>query len=114
MYSNTPAPHPKKHYYFKDQQHRIYRSVFIGYHMDTGEQFAILREISNGRIWVIPKQRLYNGVIRNGQLVQEFQELHDFQDPYFNNAERTPELNYPGYTDDPRCFPRTSNRGPVR
>jgi len=103
MFPNNQEPiRPKKPYYFQDRQGNVYRSVFVGYHLDTGEQYAVLREISNGRIWVIPKQRLYSGCIQNGQYVQEFKELHNFNDPYYNNTKHTPELSYPGFVDDPR------------
>ena len=100
----------KKIRYYKDVQGRIYRSMFVGYHYDTDEQCIILREVATGRVSIVPKQQLYDVVMKDNQYMQKFTELHNFYDPYHDNRTTSAHVEYPGYTDDPRMFGRPMRR----
>lgn len=111
MYTNQPPPqNMRKPRYYRDVQGRVYRSMFVGYHYDTDEQCIILREVTTGRIAIVPKQQLYDVVMKDNQYMQKFTELQNFYDPYHSDPRATTHMEYPGFIDDPRTFNRPIRR----
>lgn len=127
-YENRPTqPYKRREHYYRDMSDIMYKSIVLGFNMETGEQQAVLRRLTDGTIWIVPATELRRTVLVNGVPTRVYTEENDYQEEYHGpdktnttpsrpNASR--DSNYPGYANDPRLGagqrPNFRDDGPTR
>jgi len=59
--------------YYKSQSGVIYRTMGVGYHINTGEHIIVMREVSSGNVWCIPATDVNDRRMVNGSIVYNYQ-----------------------------------------
>lgn len=92
--------------FYVDTKGVLYRTLGVGFHLETGAHMVALKQVDNGHTWFLSMAGLSNRHLENGVVIKDYTEVDgdDIDVPGTNNTPRYGESKspYPGYTDDPR------------
>lgn len=114
--NDTPRPAHSNGSYYRDINNILYKRLVKGFHVDTGEQFVVLRQVEDGKVWIVPATQMYETILIDGTPTKLYTPEYNYQEEvqraYENSRARQAERygesrsSYPGYTDDPRLGDR--------